>query len=585
MPDTTLPGLLFMQRDGGLIVTPTQPTTDSVLIIGTAVDGPVNTPYNANNFSGAQALFGPLIFAQGYVNPQTGVSDGASSHNSLMKAMHEALLGGAGNIQLCRVGGNISTLNIGGTGALGLQFNGYYPGNIYNGNAGNGQSIAITQAGQMTTITVVQPTIKGSTLTYQFPNVNSTLLLVANTINNDNLNGTVKVSLSSSSYNLPASGLTPAVGYMTGGSNGTDAPGDDLFSSKAAYYNNLTDSGTYNLLGTSSGSGTFASLQDAEFDLCVLAGIYGDDQVDNTTSTSVAVPFVQFLYNVSKQTYPCHGVLGLRPTNLSSVTDLTAFVNANYLGSTTGSIVLNGAVDTYQRWNKFGPIMSAGFTISDPDLGNTVDAGRYLSVVAGPDCILAHKDLGLYTENGAAVYAGLISSLPHKDAATQSPLGSVSSLLGNFSYNIRKFLTAGVGYKALTNTPGKGAYVTFHNSIDAGRPIVTQDVTVAARNSDYKYLQIYRITSIAQHLVRAAVLPFIGKGMDPASKNSMNASIKSALDQLADAGALLGGQGIGYNFSLSWDAVQQAAGTVVVELQLRPSQQLRFIEVTVAVSN
>lgn len=147
---TNLSGMMFQPLDGGLVPIQTTPTTDSLLVIGCAVDGPVNTPRRISSFEDAQTMFGPVIFTANYpslrsngagVDPLKGKYNG----NSLVKAAYEALQGGAGDIRLLRIGGvaasYVGVTGTAGAGSLALSADSEelfsavaaYPGRIYNG--------------------------------------------------------------------------------------------------------------------------------------------------------------------------------------------------------------------------------------------------------------------------------------------------------------------------------------------------------------------------------------------------------------------------------------------------------------------
>jgi len=91
-----LPGFATEFKDGGLQVrteTPV-PGTDSVLLLGTAVDGPVGEPV-AIDANTVELVFGGSTFP-------TGISNGST----LVKAFYEAYQGGSRDIRLMRVSGS-----------------------------------------------------------------------------------------------------------------------------------------------------------------------------------------------------------------------------------------------------------------------------------------------------------------------------------------------------------------------------------------------------------------------------------------------------------------------------------------------
>jgi hypothetical protein len=564
--DTTLPGFFITYKDGGLVVTSNVDNSDRILIIGCSMDGPTNRPIAVSNLQDAQALFGPLIYKDDYLNPVGGTADGSPAGNSLVKAMSEAILGGGSNFLLVRVGGTVAT----GSGGFSSQIavNGRYGGRVYN----SATVLAASGSGTVT-LTVSQPTVKGPTLTYTFQNAD-TWRTITNTINSDLNNKSVTLTCPASAGGSAANTLTLGTVTLSGGTNGTAAIGEDFGTSAHGIYTALTDATT----------GTFVALADITFDIAIMAAMYADDCVttntgdSGATTTSVAQDFSSFLYSVSKNNYPAYGTIGLRPIQKTLVTDLNVYTNANYLSTAAGFADIN------LRQIKFGYFMNSGFGVADSDLGTTVDTGRFLMIPAGPDIITSQKDLGLYIENGYAVLAGAMSKIPSKDAITRNPLGQIAALTSEFSKATHVALNAGVGRDKATRLPGGGAYVTFKTYDDLGRPAVVQDVTAAKRGSDYQYMQILRICNTAVHLVRAAALPYIGKGMDLPTRSALRTAIDANLKILADSGALIGGAGTGYDFSVSSDPSQAVLGIIQISVRLKPSFQLRFIEIEVSVS-
>lgn len=562
MANQKLPGLGITIRDGGLVTASPEPTTERLLIIGNALDGPRNTPIRIRSLSDAEAIFGPLVYKNDYLDPRTSTATSKYADNNLLLALHEAVLGGAGNIYLCRVGGTVATAST--TFGSNLTISPRYAGRIYNSC-----SVAIA-SGATYTITVTQPTIKGGSFTTTVSGAAVSIGELCGLLNGDARNKTLLFSVPSESVaNSLVSTIPPATCTFSGGTNGTSAPSEDYASSKANYYTALT----------AATSGTFDSLLDQEFNICLLAGIYGDDQVDAGNTTTVATKFAEFLYKIGSEVYPCHGVLGLRPTGLRTPTELAAYANTSLLSTSAGY------KDQTARWINFGYFMNLGFSYADPDSGETVDVGRCLSIVAGPDIVVSHREVGRYYTNGAAVYAGMITNLPSQRATTNKPIGSVKSLLGAFPKAIHEQLNQGVGRDEVTNTPGGGAYVTFKTNPLLGVPLVVLDNTAASRNSDYKALQIFRIVNLAVQTCKAVLYPYIGEPNEIEARTSMRTQLTTALNTLVEAGCLVGGEGNGFKFTISSDIVDSTYSQINVSLFLRPSLQIKYIKVDVSVSH
>lgn len=94
-----LPGVLAEFKDGGLVLRndPNPPQTESILILGTAIDGPVLQPI-AVDASTVEAVFGRGV------NP-----NGTSNRSTLVKAFEQAYNAGCRDIRLVRISGTEAT--------------------------------------------------------------------------------------------------------------------------------------------------------------------------------------------------------------------------------------------------------------------------------------------------------------------------------------------------------------------------------------------------------------------------------------------------------------------------------------------
>lgn len=97
-----LPGFLVEFKDGGLAlrVEPNPPATKSMLILGTAIDGPIMEPV-AVDATTAELVFGKAV-------KSNGVPNGAT----LIPAFEEAWNGGCRDIRLMRISGQVATASI-----------------------------------------------------------------------------------------------------------------------------------------------------------------------------------------------------------------------------------------------------------------------------------------------------------------------------------------------------------------------------------------------------------------------------------------------------------------------------------------
>jgi phage tail sheath protein FI len=126
--------------------------------------------------------------------------------------------------------------------------------------------------------------------------------------------------------------------------------------------------------------------------------------------------------------------------------------------------------------------------------------------------------------------------------------------------------------------------VTFKKRSTDGMPVVVSDNTCAMRGSDYQTLQVLRIANTASHLVKIVMTPFLGEPNNVEARTAMKTNLTTALDKMVDAGALLGGNGNGYQFTISSDPVETILGQITVTLFLRPALQIKWVNVVVNVT-
>lgn len=203
-----------------------------------------------------------------------------------------------------------------------------------------------------------------------------------------------------------------------------------------------------------------------------------------------------------------------------------------------------------------------------------VDAGRYLSVVAGPQVIVNNREVGSYNASGAIQYAALLTTTPVSNPPSQKQVNGVLGTAFSFSKTTMSNLSGGQG-----NTRTGGAFVVFDNY--GGATIVNLGVTAAARTSDYAKKHNIRVVQAAGAAVRSAVRPFLGNAFGVEQYNAMYTSIQSALDVLVDAGVIYGGKGVGYDFSITQTDADAILSVANVALAIRPNFELDWVNVDV----
>jgi hypothetical protein len=563
-----LPGIEFVTLDGQLVAIKDRPLTESVLIIGPAVDGPTDRVTLVNNASDVEQIYGPLKFDTVYTGPNNETT--GYNGNALIKALREVSAGGAADIRLLRVGGRKATgtfdmpaaLNAGVTGTITCTAK--LPGRLYNTVV-----LTFTSGATSGSVAITQPTVKGGNITLLWSGAASgkTVAQLIDDINAHPRNKTVSVALGTITAITAEARLLNGTVTLANGSDGTIK--DDLSTIKNSYYQALTHATT----------GLFSDfLADVEVDIVYLAGIYLDDVVvDSTYTTSVATDFAEFLARRTVD-HPMIGVIGCRPLN--DFSNRTAIANHHAALVTSQSGARGASTD---QWMNAGYFLNNGFMYNDGTLEQPIDGGAYLQVCAG-DVIFSDPDVGLYIESCAGVYAGTLARLKPQLPATYKPVNGIFALPYEFTRAQLDSMCGGVGRDTTQGIEGGGAYVTVRR-IEGRGILFVRDVTASFRRSDFKDLQPLRIANAVHKGVKDIVFPFLGLQNDIPHRQAMTTQIKSFLDGMADAGALLGKDGIGYTLQVRADnPLSRLLGIIEIDITLRPALQIKQIKVRVRMS-
>lgn len=170
----------------------------------------------------------------------------------------------------------------------------------------------------------------------------------------------------------------------------------------------------------------------------------------------------------------------------------------------------------------------------------------------------------VYTSNGAAGYAGMVSTLAADVTSTNQSINILSPAYTLSNYQITKLT-------------GKGI-VTVKNSATKGL-VVTDGVTLAPANSSYRRLSTTRIINYIAKNLKEAVEPFIGRTDNLATKNSINTAIKSTLNKLV--GSIIDS----YDFEVTSSAEEQRLGIIRIHYGVVPFNEIRQIFNTVEITN
>lgn len=567
------PGAWFITNGGEIAGNVQGPTTEKMLIIGTAVDGPLNIPVRITDSRQAERVFGPALYGRGYKDPNTSTESGKPNGASLPLAIAEAVAGGCTDIWVVRATGTKAANASAFTGRLNIEAQN--PGRIYNE-----VTVTASGGGGGMLMTIAQPLIKGGSFSSFFAGT-VTIGEMIDALNADQRNETIWINRDTfpTYINTLVSLLPTGTAALSGGTNGTDARGEDYETSKDGYAAKLvtTDTGTFDmLLG-----------KRFRFDVCVLTGLYADDQIATSGNAkpngggnwavadeyqvSILEDFVFFLDESYSDAGPCHGVILARPTNLRGESALISYITNSLLATT------HAKYDANLRWNKLGPFVYEGWRRNGAE--GIKDLGSLLSIVAGPDVILTHPDVGRYTGNFGVIYASMLTALPPEQAATYKALPGVTAYGTTIPAKYAKKLVEGVGFDEASDTGGRGAYVclTRNPRFYDGPMVVFDDCNAAYRNQIIRQHQIGHVVQSIHKDLEEALGPFIGGSSGPAVQATMDARAQNVLDGYVQSGALRGGRGIGYEVKIHARGNDSAVGIIRVEGELWPAQAIRKI--------
>ena len=182
--------------------------------------------------------------------------------------------------------------------------------------------------------------------------------------------------------------------------------------------------------------------------------------------------------------------------------------------------------------------------------------GKNISLVFTQYPISVGKSNYSFQSNGAAGYAGMVSTLPLDQSSTGQPIA-----LGKLSY----YLT-----NSQLSTMTKIGIVTIKESATKGL-VVTDGTTMDLPESIYHRLNVSRIVGAVEELIRAASEPFIGKENTQQNRDALNTAIKGNLDKIK--GKLINQ----YEFTMSDDANLAKLAQIKIYYQIIPIYEIREI--------
>lgn len=250
---------------------------------------------------------------------------------------------------------------------------------------------------------------------------------------------------------------------------------------------------------------------------------------------------------ISDRSRPVFAVMGVKP----------------YLGDVDGEDAT--PVDSTAYRTMVASEVSAHLALSslpDHESGVIGDNGSYLSVIATELRPARYPDEWGYA-NGAASYAGYLSSLPAEIAPTGKQLFNIEQ--GGLRYSPSR-----VQQEALIE---KGVVPLAYNF--SGQPVIVDGLTFGRSTSDYTRLTTLRIVFDTVQLVRLQAQNFVGQPYTVHTENALDTAISSALRSMIINGALLDAQ-----FAIT---PSRRENKVTIDLVLLPAFEIHNIDVSVSV--
>lgn len=264
--------------------------------------------------------------------------------------------------------------------------------------------------------------------------------------------------------------------------------------------------------------------------------------VPYTTTDNFARHLAQHCVYTSLKTFPTHGIIGcakLNGVNLSTIADRVNEILALdldlYAKRSNGNNMLNNN-------NMPHPI---GRCISIPFMQYTVTTGNGYN----------------YVSNGAAGYAGMVSTLSADKSSTNQPIN-----LPTLAFELSNY--------QLSKLTGKGI-VTVKKTTNG--TVITDGITMAPVDSAYRRLTTSKVINVVDASLREVIAPYIGSQDNLANRNSMNTAITSVLNKLKENLISY------YKFKIVSDQASARLGIVKIQYTIIPYNEIKEVRNTLSV--
>ncbi len=290
-----------------------------------------------------------------------------------------------------------------------------------------------------------------------------------------------------------------------------------------------------------------------------------------------------FCFRISLNDNFCLGMIGTSMPASNSVRDVALWAGKDpTLDSVTGDVLVNGSgllgnkfmAGTTTRSPGFYATFTGNLPVGDFDSnsdiitdfgGHKIDIGKYLSIFSAPFVFFNDFDesgLG-YQANGAAFYAGFVSSLAFRSAPTNKAVLGVRAPFRLF--------------KPKLNSLSGAKYVTTKQK--EGLLKIADSPTAARQDSDYQRLTTIRIVAGAIDIVRRVGDPYLGEPNTKLRREALETSLRKELADYAKAGNLQR-----FDIRVLATPTQVIQGDQTIELELVPAFELRKITVVTSLA-
>lgn len=264
--------------------------------------------------------------------------------------------------------------------------------------------------------------------------------------------------------------------------------------------------------------------------------------VPYTTTDNFARHLAQHCVYTSLKTYPTHGVIGCARLNGVNLTTVANRVND----------ILALDLDLYAKKNNGNNMLDnnnmphpIGRSISIPFMQYTVTTGNGYN----------------YVSNGAAGYAGMISTLDADQSSTNQEID-----LPTLAFELSNY--------QLSKLTGKGI-VTVKNTTSG--TVITDGITMAPVDSAYRRLSTTKIINVVDAGLREVISPFIGTPDNLANRNSLNTAITSLLNKFKDNLIRY------YSFKVLTDSASSSLGIIKIQYVIIPFNEIKEVRNTISV--